>query len=235
MPRTSVQIVKELHALLEAARETGPYVLVGHSFGGYNVRLYNHEYPNEVAGVVLVDASHEDQVSRMSPALQAFQKKGAEAMERQKIVVPILIDFGVVRLLSSRRSAQGFGLSDALREEMLYLALQRKFIQAAGSEQQSLSESADEVRAAENLAGKPLIVLTAGKDVDLSNLPKGISEKDMKDFHQVWMNDLQVQESHLSTLGKQIIVPDSDHNIPFERPDTIVSAVREVFTETKAR
>ncbi|HEX8882179.1 MAG TPA: alpha/beta hydrolase, partial [Candidatus Acidoferrum sp.] len=40
-PRTSAQIVKELHALLEAAHEKGPFILVGHSFGGFNVRVYN--------------------------------------------------------------------------------------------------------------------------------------------------------------------------------------------------
>ena len=61
MPRTSAEIAKELHALLEAGRESGPYVLVGHSFGGFNVRVYNQEYPNDVVGLVLVDASHEDQ------------------------------------------------------------------------------------------------------------------------------------------------------------------------------
>jgi hypothetical protein len=84
-------------------------------------------------------------------------------MKRQKIVVPILIRFNVVRLLSSRRSAEGLSISKDLREEMLYLALQGKFgkfIDAAGSEQESFSQSADEVRVAGNLANKPLIVLT---------------------------------------------------------------------------
>ena len=58
-PRTSLQIARELHALLDVGREKGPYLLVGHSLGGYNVRVYNHEYPNDVVGMVLVDASHE--------------------------------------------------------------------------------------------------------------------------------------------------------------------------------
>ena len=59
--------------------------------------------------------------------------------------------------------------------------------------------------------------------------PKGVSQKDVDDFHAVWVNDLQVQEAHLSIRGKQIVVPDSDHMIPFERPDTIVNAVRDVY------
>jgi pimeloyl-ACP methyl ester carboxylesterase len=60
-PRTSQQNVNELHALLSNAGIPGPYVLVGHSVGGLNVRLFASQYPAEVAGVVLIDASYEEQ------------------------------------------------------------------------------------------------------------------------------------------------------------------------------
>ena len=56
-PRTSQRIVRELHTLLSDAGEEAPYVLVGHSFGGANVQLYAAEYPDEVAGMVLVDSA----------------------------------------------------------------------------------------------------------------------------------------------------------------------------------
>jgi pimeloyl-ACP methyl ester carboxylesterase len=61
-PRTSLQIAKELEALLNAAGETGPYVLVGGSFGGLIMRVYTDLYPTDVGGLVFRDASHEDQV-----------------------------------------------------------------------------------------------------------------------------------------------------------------------------
>ena len=66
--------------------------------------------------------------------------------------------------------------------------------------------------------------------VPASQLPEGFPQKEFDDFPEVWVNDLQVQESQLSTRGKRIMVPDSDHMIPFERPDTIVAAVHEVWT-----
>ena len=59
--RTSKNMVEELHQLLQTAKIPGPYVLVGHSFGGMNVQLYTSQYPEEVLGIVLVDAVHVDQ------------------------------------------------------------------------------------------------------------------------------------------------------------------------------
>jgi pimeloyl-ACP methyl ester carboxylesterase len=63
-PRTGADAVADLHAVLTAAGVPGPYVLVGHSIGGLFVRHYAHAYPDEVAGLVLVDSSHEEQDAR---------------------------------------------------------------------------------------------------------------------------------------------------------------------------
>ncbi len=59
MPRTAQEIVADLHALLQKTGVQGPYVLVGHSLGGMFIRLYASTYPNEVVGMVLVDALSE--------------------------------------------------------------------------------------------------------------------------------------------------------------------------------
>jgi pimeloyl-ACP methyl ester carboxylesterase len=60
-PRSARQMVADLHALLHAAEVPGPYVLAGTSLGGIITRLYAATYPEEVVGLVLVDASHADQ------------------------------------------------------------------------------------------------------------------------------------------------------------------------------
>jgi pimeloyl-ACP methyl ester carboxylesterase len=60
-PRTSNDMVRELGTLLERARLPAPYVLVGHSLGGLNVRLFASKHPDVVAGVVLVDSTTEEQ------------------------------------------------------------------------------------------------------------------------------------------------------------------------------
>ena len=73
MPRTAADAVADLHALIDGAGIPGPYVLVGHSLGGIIVRLYAATYPNEIAGLVLVDASHEEQYVRFQAVLTAEQ------------------------------------------------------------------------------------------------------------------------------------------------------------------
>ena len=72
-PRTSERFVTELRALLEAAGERPPYVLVGHSLAGLNVQLFAREHRDEVAGVVFVDAIHPDLDRRIEPLLTPEQ------------------------------------------------------------------------------------------------------------------------------------------------------------------
>lgn len=73
VPRTGEDVVADLHALLGAADVHAPYVLVGHSIGGIFVRLYASTYPDEVAGLVLVDSSHEEQNERLQEVLSPEQ------------------------------------------------------------------------------------------------------------------------------------------------------------------
>lgn len=231
MPRTSSEIARELHALLAAAGEKPPYILVAHSFGGFNVRVYTGMYPAEVAGMVLVDTSHEDQVSRLPASLLEAQRDQLKQQESLRKFAPLLKFFGVARW--SLRGNDELKIPNDFQEELRYLELQPKFLDAITEEFSSFDDSAKEVHAAGNLGDRPLMVLTAGKNPDTKVLPKYVSAKDLQDFHEIWVKDLQVQEAHLSTRGRQEIVSDSTHMIPFERPDTVVNAIREVWTAAK--
>ena len=67
---TSLFEAKELQALLEGAAISPPYVLVAHSYGGFIARLFAAHYPQETAGLVLIDSSHEDEIETLSPLLR---------------------------------------------------------------------------------------------------------------------------------------------------------------------
>jgi pimeloyl-ACP methyl ester carboxylesterase len=102
-PRDAERISGELHALLEGAGIEGPYVLAGRSFGGLYMQTYAARYPDEVAGLALVESSHPEQFSYRSAI-----RDSNEPQERAPSVVPrlarlgvsLLARVGVVRLLS---------------------------------------------------------------------------------------------------------------------------------------
>lgn len=137
-PRTSEKIAAELAILLEKANLQPPFVLVGHSFGGYNIRLFAANYPDKVAGVVLVDASHEDQYNQ-------FQIKLPDNDHQYSSIV---ISPKLAYLASSPAKPA------ALSERAFY---------AAKAEIMALNKSATQLHRAPTLPAIPLIVISRGK------------------------------------------------------------------------
>lgn len=216
MPRTSALIATELHALLKNAGEQPPYVLVGHSFGGYNVRVFNGLYPNEVAGIVLADATQEDQYELLPKAWNAISAAQLRHCERQLRYAFFLVDLGIGRLVLKAQGA----------DHGSYLILQTKYLRARASELEQIQTSAEQARRADHISDKPLVVLTATENTD----DMGLSAQDFADFQRIWIDVLQMRLAHLSTRGRRIMVERSGHDIPTDRPDAIVAAVREVRT-----
>jgi pimeloyl-ACP methyl ester carboxylesterase len=229
LPRTSSQIAKELHSLLANAGEKPPYILVGHSFGGLSVRAYNGLYSSDVAGVVLVESTHPDLLNRLPLSIKVASDNAQSQRERQVLFAPLMWRLGIARLMARRQ------IDDSHEEfsdrENAYLSLQPKFIDAVTRESGSLNESNNEVRTSGTLGDKPLIVLTAGQG--FLGIP--VQGKDLEDIRGIWINELQVQLVQLSSQGKRIMVQDSDHMIPQERPDVIVSAVNEIYMKVKSK
>lgn len=94
LPRNSQRIVNELHTLLINAGVKGPYVLVGESFAGYNVRLYASQYPEDVVGLILVDATHVDHKTRLKSLLPGdFEKEAIRKANRNPDGLRIPEDF----------------------------------------------------------------------------------------------------------------------------------------------
>jgi pimeloyl-ACP methyl ester carboxylesterase len=105
-PTTAKDGVADLHALLSAAGEAGPYVLVGHSYGGLIVRLYASTYPKEVSGLVLIDALSEGLQDAETPEQWAIQRKLIEGDVRESVVLyPALERIDVDRSFNQIRAA----------------------------------------------------------------------------------------------------------------------------------
>jgi Predicted hydrolases or acyltransferases (alpha/beta hydrolase superfamily) len=86
-PTTAKDAVADLHALLSAAGEAGPYVLVGHSYGGLIVRLYASIYPKEVSGLELVDALSDGLQDAETPQQWVIQRKLIEGDVHESVAL----------------------------------------------------------------------------------------------------------------------------------------------------
>jgi pimeloyl-ACP methyl ester carboxylesterase len=211
-PRTSRVIAQQLHGLLESAAIAPSYVLVGHSMGGFDVRLYASLYRSQVAGVVLVDSSHPDQESRLPPEIRNAEGTQLRESEFLEYTTP----FGLPRLL---------GLCD---DDPIARAAECNFHSAREGvdEQKAFRESAAETSSAGSLGDLPLAVLSHDPDMPLTFLPPDLS----KPTNEAW-EKMQEDLSHLSTRGTQTIARGSAHYIQMDRPDVVVVAVRDIVTQ----
>lgn len=219
-PRTSSRIAQELHAALLATGEKAPFVLVGHSFGGYNVRVFHGKYPEWTVGMVLADSTQEDQYTRLPKSWLAMSGAALERAQAQARWAPAAIGLGWTRLRLAMQGIDGG-----------HLLLDSRYVKARASEFESIRESGEQARAAGPLGAKPLIVLTGGQPDP--SLRTKLGDADAEAFHSAWVNELQPKLAALSSRGKRIVLPDSGHDVPFDRPDAIVDAVREVVEQVR--
>jgi len=211
-PRTSQRIVKELHSLLADAGEEGPYVLVGHSFGGVNLQLYASEYPEQVAGMVLADSALDTR------ALNKDLRKAVAGIQPSPLTIKATAPLGIPRLLAS----QGGSLPKRLAQERSAIYNGTRHLYAVADEtatvQKSVAEATD---AAPSLGEKPLVVLSAGA----RQFP-GLTNKQAKRTDEQ-MNDFEAGLKDLSRNSK-LVARNSEHYIQFDRPVLVVDSIRRV-------
>jgi pimeloyl-ACP methyl ester carboxylesterase len=223
-PRTSADAARDLHAVLNAAQIPTPYVLVGHSLGGLNVRVYAGTFRQEVAGMVLVEASHED-VDERIPRARARVNLDPILRPPFEKWVAFAATTGLLRI-SSRGALADVRQPTTIRASdwatLQQVAALPKTVEATATEW--FGRSAEQARAAGTFGNLPLIVLTAGRIT-------GDGAEAAED-HRAWLQ-LQSELSRLSTRGRHVVVADSGHMMPFDSPEAIVSATREIITDVR--
>jgi pimeloyl-ACP methyl ester carboxylesterase len=233
---TSANIVDDLHRLLAAAGIKPPYILVGHSYGGMNVRLYKDYYPSEVVGMVLVDPAHEDWVHRvwalnpLQPTYEQLVADSFEPMWRDERDCVRAATVGFVEgseLYKKCIPDPDSRFSDAINAAYLKTHLSPAYQQAQLTEDENLHfASSDQLRAARTWYGDmPLIVLAAG---DRPKLRKGESQAHRDAIDRLWFV-LFDELAALSSRGVNRVVPNTGHDIPMTQPGAINSAILEVM------
>ncbi|TWJ16868.1 alpha/beta fold hydrolase [Geobacter argillaceus] len=213
-PRTAQLAVRRLRDILRRSRLLPPYVLVGHSMGGLFMRVFADRHPEEVAGMVLVDAAHPDQHLR-SPAIDVHMRSGFRILR----AVPLLARLGYVRL-TGLFNAWAKGLPPRQAAEAEAFLSSYRHLRTTRDESLAWEALCTEVRATGGLGGTPLAVVTAGKDV-LPGQP-----------------ELQAELAALSGDSIHLTVRGADHVSLVTRREhaqSVVEAIRHVVGRVMSR
>ena len=226
-PRTSRAIARDLHQLLKRAGVPPPYVLAGASFGGLNSRVYGGLNPNELAGMVLIDSAHEDELVR-APKFYLGRTAPRYLWHPLCLAFESAAFVGFVRLTQSS-PAQSMDPAQMSRDELI-AALRQRPTSFVGNVSTGivLPESFAEAKAVTHIGNFPLVVLTAGKSYDFGDAELN---REAAAYQQVWVHEIQPKLVALSSHGRQIVFPDANHgSIPQE---AIISAIREVVNQAR--
>jgi pimeloyl-ACP methyl ester carboxylesterase len=204
-PADGRQVAQELHALLQAAGVPAPYVLVGWSYGGLYARTYAGQYPEQVAGMVLLDSTHPDQWTSTAAGQAQYA-----TIARLYSLVPWMARIGVPRLLGLFQPVSGLPTPQAEAMRAVFAATQDWDAQSA--EFLASPATNDQVRAAGTLGDRPLSIITA---TDHGTPPE------QEQLWQAW----QQQLTTLSTNSVHQIVAGANHaSLLANQADARVSA-----------
>ncbi len=244
-PPTSVSITHDLHELLQRAPVPGPYILVGHSIGGDFARIYAGRFPAEVAGLVLVDSANPDQ---NEPPIMLAPINRMPTFVRQLLCwgSPIASRFGLLRFFTRNEHvdvppqfASDAAVTQALRDQLVKSTETDNAQACAATQNGSVKphggsgnpEIDDAARRVTNLGNIPIILLTALQYWKPDDDP--VDAQQIEQFHETWVHQLQPALAHLSSQGRQIMVPNSDHGIPDQAPEAVIDAIRSIVDQTR--
>jgi pimeloyl-ACP methyl ester carboxylesterase len=232
---TSANSVDDLHRLLVAAAIKPSYILVGHSYGGMNVRLYADLHREEVAGMVLLDPSEEDWVQsawRLDPQQRTYAQYHAQ-------LEPFWQGLRECAAAAKTGFVEGTELykrcvpdpdphfSDAINAAYLKVHLSPAYQQATLTENLNIHEaSSDQLRSARRWYGAmPLIVLASSPR---TKLRPDETQEHMDAVNRVHLH-LFDQMALQSSIGVVRVIPDSEHNIQMTQPQAVIDAILEVL------
>lgn len=207
LPRNAKQFAQELHTLLVQANIAGPYVMVGHSLGGLPVRVFVHEYPTEVGGVVLIESMGPGPMKQ-----PATEIKPQTPSQTRGVSLPVLLArIGLVRLLTGPLES----LPPEARSAYAAFSVTPRSVQAWEDEGRGIPESMAQADAVRTFGDLPLIVLTGGLN------------------QQAGWQTMQVELLQLSSNSQQIMVDDSGHAIQIDQPEAAVGVIVKMIEQIR--
>jgi pimeloyl-ACP methyl ester carboxylesterase len=218
-PNHSESIAHDLHALLASAHETPPYILVGHAMGGFHVRVYRSFFPEQVAGLVLVDPMNEDMTIHIHNHNELFRPTVL-------LILRAITGAGLLRLTRGSMGPPPPGWS-AAEWATLHGLFRRPEARIAAAQELPIWVNGELARAGACYDSLPMVVLSAGIQ-DQEEDPK-------LDHDHALKLRLHDRLAHRSTRGKHVLVSNSGHDIPDMAPNAVITAILDVVQQVRSK
>jgi pimeloyl-ACP methyl ester carboxylesterase len=221
-PRTVEVMIEELRAVLATADLDPPYVLVGHSFSSLTVQAFAHRHPYEVAGIVLVDGAHEDQMERFPAELDPKAMLAGFVDQLRQLAQAGRRGEPLPELMPVPESFPE-PLAVEYREATAPTAVR---LETTAAEYAGLEESQVQLRtlSRSSLGDIPIVVLRHG----LRQTMPGATEEVSQRYETAWQK-MQDELAARSNSGRVIAAEGAGHMIHHDRPDLVVEAIRELL------
>jgi pimeloyl-ACP methyl ester carboxylesterase len=244
IPRTMKQEAFELHTLLNAAHVKGPYVMVGHSLGGLVARVYASQYPREVAGVVLVDSTHEDTTLMLNNKLvhmrEIARPDPVPVVQTMKSGPPKAVTKEEIDRFQSDLKASGGPRIGTPYDKLpaSAQALRLYFLSQpprGGGGMDFLAEElrdmyAERAKKPYELGNIPLVVVLPR--AAFGKPPRGIDADEWKRVNEE-KRQQKIDFINLSHNSKLVDAPNSGHHIQLDEPQVVIDAVRMVVESSR--
>ncbi len=209
-PRDGETIAKELHAVLDAAGEEGPYLLVGHAFGGAYVRIFAGQYPDDVCGMVVIESSHPEMLTR-------FEEVGLPTEIPDKNIRPLILFLSHMGS-PNRKSSTVYDLPPETGDPIL--AYLPKSSMAWFDEKVEAPNTLAQAGQYDYLGDLPLIIIAT------SRISTSVGEQGPL-FNDMWL-ELQ-EELLLLSDNSELRIYESGHYPQYQKPEVVIEAVQDVL------
>lgn len=214
-PKDGESMAEDLHTLLQQSGHQGPYILVGHSMAGIILRSFIQKYPKEVAGIVFVDTSHPEQLTRFPELAKLLNDMPPDGL------LKFAANIGLIRAFLDE------SYPSTLKTDSINIVQKAFFprsFNAVLEEKNQFPVMCLTANKINSFGDIPLTVITGTSPSRVNELP---DPELGKKFTPYWL-EMQKEQLRLSTKSEHILAAKSGHYVQLDEPELVIGAIRKM-------